>query len=74
MSQAELALRSLGRSSLEVHSLAVGRIYQTFLQQASILAYANVFFYLSILAFCIVPLCFILSNAKVGGGGPSGGH
>jgi DHA2 family multidrug resistance protein len=70
----EAGLRALGRSSIGLHDAAVGHVYQTFLKQATILGYANVFYYFALLSFCIVPLCFILSAQKVAGGSPGVGH
>jgi MFS transporter, DHA2 family, multidrug resistance protein len=44
-----------------------------FRTQAAILGYRDVFFYCAIVAFLIVPLCFLLSP-KTGGMRPGGGH
>lgn len=70
----EAGLRTLGHGAPGLHDAAVGHVYQTFLKQATILGYANVFYYFALLAFCIVPLCFILSAKKVAGGSPGVGH
>ena len=37
--------------------------------QASILAYTDVFAICAILAFCVVPVCFLFRGSKAGGGG-----
>jgi DHA2 family multidrug resistance protein len=37
------------------------------------LAYSDVFYYCAIVAFVMVPFCFLLS-AKTGGGRPPGAH
>jgi DHA2 family multidrug resistance protein len=51
----------------------VGRVYQAYRLQATVLGYADVFFYCAIVAFLMVPFCFMLSP-KTGGGGPGAGH
>jgi DHA2 family multidrug resistance protein len=69
----EKALIATGRAASAVHQIAVGRVYQAFLKQVQVLAYADVFLYCAVLAFAVVPVCFLLS-AKKGGGAPAGGH
>ncbi len=73
VSQTEAGLRTLGRASNTVHDQAVGHVYQTYIKQSQILGYSNVFFYFAVLAFCVVPLCFLISAKKATGGG-GGGH
>lgn len=51
---------------------AAGQLYTTFISQATILAYIDVFAYLGIFCACIIPLTFFFSPAKAAGGG--GGH
>ena len=72
VSHNEAALRTLGRGGSGVHDSAVGLVYQTYIKQASVLAYSNVFFYFAVVALCVVPLCFLISAKKAAGGG--GGH
>ena len=50
-----------------MHSVAVGQVYSAFRTQVAILAYADVFYYCAIIAFFVVPFCFLLSP-KTGGG------
>jgi DHA2 family multidrug resistance protein len=69
----EQALRAMGRAGAAVQNVAVGHIYQVYRLQASVLAYSDVFFYCAIVAFLMVPFCFLLS-AKTGGGRPGGSH
>jgi DHA2 family multidrug resistance protein len=69
----ENALRSMGRVGAVAHDVAVGRVYQVFRLQVAVLAYSDVFYYCAIVAFIVVPFCFLLSP-KTGGGGPGGGH
>ena len=73
VAQNEQTLRSMGRVGAAAHDAAVGRVYQVFRTQAAILGYRDVFFYCAIVAFLIVPLCFLLSP-KTGGMRPGGGH
>jgi len=73
VAQYEQSLRALGRAGAAVHDAAVGRVYQVFRTQAAVLAYADIFFYCAILAFLVVPFCFLLSP-KTGGMRPGGGH
>jgi DHA2 family multidrug resistance protein len=68
----EHALRSMGRAGAAVHSVAVGQAYSAFRAQVSVLAYSDVFYYCSIVAFIVVPFCFLLSPKT--GGGPAGAH
>jgi len=69
----EQALRAMGHAAGTVHEIAVGRVYQVFRTQVTVLAYSDVFYYCAIIAFLVVPFCFLLSP-KVGGGAPGGGH
>jgi MFS transporter, DHA2 family, multidrug resistance protein len=69
----EQSLRSMGRAGAAVHNVAVGQVYSAFRAQVSVLAYSDVFYYCSIVAFIVVPFCFLLSP-KIGGGGPGGAH
>jgi DHA2 family multidrug resistance protein len=72
VAQYEQTLHSLGRVGAAAHDAAVGRVYQVFRTQAAILGYRDVFFYCAIVAFLIVPLCFLLSPKT--GGMRGGGH
>jgi MFS transporter, DHA2 family, multidrug resistance protein len=67
---------ALGNAAGTARDLALGRVYQMFLRQASILAYSDVFLILSVFAFAMVPVCFLLSPRKGRGGAPGGpgGH
>jgi DHA2 family multidrug resistance protein len=73
VAQYEQTLRSLGRAGTAVHDVAVGRVYQVMRIQVAVLAYSDVFFYCAIVAFAVVPFCFLLSP-KTGGMRPGGGH
>jgi MFS transporter, DHA2 family, multidrug resistance protein len=69
----EQTLRAMGRAGLAVHDIAIGRVYQAYRTQATILAYSDVFYYCAVISFLVVPFCFLLS-AKTAAGGPGGGH
>jgi DHA2 family multidrug resistance protein len=66
-------LGTMGRPSGAIHDIATGRVYLTFLNQVAVLAYSDVFFYCAIVAFLMVPCCFLVSG-KTGGGRPDGIH
>jgi DHA2 family multidrug resistance protein len=63
----------MGRVGAAAHDAAVGRVYQVFRTQAAILGYRDVLLYCAIVAFLVVPLCFLLSP-KTGGMRAGGGH
>ena len=73
MATAQATIMALGRAPSTVESVAQGQLYQTYLKQAATLAYANVFMYASVVAFCVVPFCFLISKKTASGGG-GGGH
>jgi DHA2 family multidrug resistance protein len=50
-----------------------GRVYRMLLSQASLLAYMDVFQYCALVAFLMVPLCWLFTPIRTGGGAP-GGH
>jgi DHA2 family multidrug resistance protein len=66
-------LQSMGVAPDAVHQRAVNLAYTTLHTQASLLAYTDVFAMCAILAFCIIPLTFLFSPSK-GGGGVRGAH
>jgi MFS transporter, DHA2 family, multidrug resistance protein len=65
---------ALGNTVSAAHDLALGKVYQVFRQQVAILAYSDIFIYLSVIAFAMVPVCFLLSPRKGRGGAAPGGH
>lgn len=69
----EQTLRGMGRVGAAAHEIAVGRVYLAFRTQVAVLAYSDVFFYCAIVAFLMVPFCFVLSPKK-GGARGGGGH
>lgn len=66
------AIKSYGLAAGDATQSAVGYVYQNLIAQAGLLAYMDVFFYCSLIAFAFVPFTFLFSNAKASGG--SGGH
>jgi DHA2 family multidrug resistance protein len=62
----EHSLRAMGRVGVAAHDVAVGRVYQAFRAQVTVLAYSDVFFYCAIIAFMVAPFCLLLSP-KIGG-------
>ncbi|MHB8885782.1 MAG: DHA2 family efflux MFS transporter permease subunit [Methylovirgula sp.] len=69
VNQYQAALRSMGHVGVAAHNLALGRVLEVFRTQAAVLAYSDVFFYCSFVAFAMVPFCFLLSATKAGGAG-----
>lgn len=70
----QASLEALGNSAVAAHQMALGHAYQDLLSQVSVMAYSDVFKGCSIVAFALVPLCFMLSPIKGGRGGGGGGH
>jgi MFS transporter, DHA2 family, multidrug resistance protein len=56
----EQALRGMGRAGSAIRDDAVGHIYQVFRMQAAVLAYADIFMYAGVIAFFMLPLCFLV--------------
>jgi MFS transporter, DHA2 family, multidrug resistance protein len=56
----EQALRGMGRAGSAIRDDAVGHIYQVFRMQAAVLAYADIFMYAAVIAFFMLPLCFLV--------------
>jgi DHA2 family multidrug resistance protein len=69
----ERALLAMGRTAAAAHEEALGRVYQVYQDQASTLAYADVFLVAGLISFAVAPFCILLSPRK-GGGGGAGAH
>ncbi len=69
----ESTLRGLGRTAGMAHTAAIGRAYQTFQLQLTIMAYSDVFLYCAIASFLVVPFCFLISPKRAAGV-PGGAH
>jgi MFS transporter, DHA2 family, multidrug resistance protein len=59
----------VGQPRAQAMQTATGHLYQTFVSQATILAYVDVFAMLSIFCILCIPLTFFFSPAKASGGG-----
>ena len=66
-------LQQLGRAPGTIESGVNHQIYRQFTQQASALAYNDAFLCFALVAFGVIPFCWLLSGRK-SGGGPPGGH
>nr|WP_321984327.1 DHA2 family efflux MFS transporter permease subunit [uncultured Lichenicoccus sp.] len=67
-------LQQLGRSQASLDAGVNHQIYQEFTQQASALAYNDAFHSFALACFAIVPLCWLLSPNKPGGGKAPAAH
>jgi len=67
------SIHDLGTVSGDATQAAMKQIYQTLLAQAGLLAYKDVFFYCSVLAFTFVPFTLLFSPVKRAAGA-AGGH
>ncbi len=63
------AVRNFSSVAGNASQAASSFLYQTFLGQAAVLAYMDVFFYCALLAFGFIPFTFLFSSAKAAGGG-----
>jgi DHA2 family multidrug resistance protein len=61
---------AMGRAASTAQQAALGQIYQTFLSQARVLAYSDIFMLFAALAICVAPVALLFSKRK-GGGGPA---
>ncbi len=64
----------VGMSASQASSYATHQLYETFRQQVSMLAYNQVFMEIGIVAFCVVPLCFLFSPTAEKSSGEGGMH
>ena len=64
----EAELRNLGYASGVVHQTALGLLNRTAGQQAFLLAYMDVFQLSAVIAFCVIPVCFLFRPMKASGG------
>ena len=74
IARSEATLMSHGTAATDLATTANGIMYKGLLFQSSVQAYLDVFVICSVLAFCIVPLTFLISPMKAGGRKPAGGH
>ena len=62
-------LIALGRAPVVATQVATGMIYQALREQASVLAYSDVFLFCAVMAACAAPCALLFSARKAGGGG-----
>jgi DHA2 family multidrug resistance protein len=72
--QIHTELQNLGYAAASVQQLTAGIINRTLNEQASLLAYMDVFQISAIIAFAIIPFCFIFRPGTVGGKGAPPAH
>jgi len=70
----QAALESMGHVASAARDLAIAKAFQMFSAQVAVMAYSDVFLLCSIVAFAMVPFCFLLSPIKGGRGAGAGGH
>jgi DHA2 family multidrug resistance protein len=70
----ERSLIAMGRTASAAHQEALGRVYKIFQDQASTLAYADVFLVSGVISLIVAPFCILLLSPRKGGGGPAGAH
>ena len=63
-SQYKHVIQGLGQVGTTAQGIALGRLYQVFRTQASMLAFTDVFRVCAILAFAAVPLALLFSATK----------
>ena len=69
----EHSLRAMGNTAAAAHDMALGMVFQSIRMQSAIMAYCDTFVYCAIVAFCVVPFCFLMTSKK-SGGGPGAAH
>jgi DHA2 family multidrug resistance protein len=65
----ERTLTAMGYAVNAAHDVAVGRVYQLYRTQAEVLGYSDIFLFIAVVSFAVVPFCFFLSGVKGGGRG-----
>ena len=74
LNHAETVLRRVGTPEASVHGAAMNQLHRQFISQSSVLAYNDCFLLFSLIAFTVVPFCFLLKPGVVGGKKPGPGH
>lgn len=67
------SLEAMGRTAAAAHEEAIGRIYHVYQEQATTLAYSDVFLIAGVISLAVAPFCLLLSRRK-GGGGAAAAH
>jgi DHA2 family multidrug resistance protein len=63
-------LIALGHAPAAATQVATGMMYQTFVQQAQVLAYSDVFRFCAVMAACAAPCALLFTAKKASGGAP----
>jgi MFS transporter, DHA2 family, multidrug resistance protein len=74
LQQYQEALIRMGHPVASVADTATGLIYQALRRQAMVLAYMDIFAFCAVMAFAAVPIAFLLSGKKGGGGARPTAH
>jgi DHA2 family multidrug resistance protein len=69
----ESSLRALGHPAAAARDMALGQVYRIIRTQSAIMAYNDTFVYCAIVAFAVVPFCFLMTS-KRSTGGPGAAH
>jgi DHA2 family multidrug resistance protein len=64
-------LTALGRAADAARTAALGQVYSTFIVQARVLAYSDLFMWFAVVTLCVAPFALLFSPRKGGGGGPA---
>ncbi|WP_374546872.1 DHA2 family efflux MFS transporter permease subunit [Rhodoblastus sp.] len=67
------ALVAMGHSAAVAENMAMGQIYRMIRTQAAIMAYSDTFIACAVVAFFVVPFCFLMT-ARKSAGGPGAAH
>ncbi|MCI4677244.1 DHA2 family efflux MFS transporter permease subunit [Rhodoblastus acidophilus] len=67
------SLQALGHTAAVAQEMAMGRIYGMIRAQAAIMAYSDAFVACAVVAFLVVPFCFLMTSRK-SAGGPGAAH
>jgi DHA2 family multidrug resistance protein len=62
MAQTHQTLAGIGIPAGQIDGVAMGRLYQAVMKQASLLSYMDVFWVLTIFVGCVAPLVFLLKT------------
>lgn len=60
----ERSLIGMGHPVNIAHNMAIGRAYQVFRQQATVLAYSDIFITAALISIAVIPVCFLFTTRK----------
>ena len=61
-----MPLQAMGQTAHDAHDVAMGLINRTLDQQAAILSYMDLYAYIAVAAFCLVPLTLLFRPGVAG--------